>query len=703
MCFNWAVKSIDKTLKLFKPKMESKYKIKFLEDVPLTADEILNVKFGHEKISSTLASIIQRVQPPFTIGLFGRWGTGKSTIVKILKNQLSSKDIPLVEFDAWKYKKDSLRRQFLITLDTELNLKQDYRRKLNQNLSEPFILPPIKTVVQILSYLVPSLIFFTIVVVAILLFRYFFNITGYLADKNLINETLLRELFSFSIVGIFINMILTSVSNVSYGSTQINKTDSAEGFEYRFYEEVLPRLKDKEKVIVAIDNLDRVDSESAVSLLSDIKTFLSKDDKKDNKFIFLIVCDDYAIKKHLRNKKFDDPDEFIRKFFNTSVNIPIFLDLELDSYTKDLLVATGSTKLSKNSNLISLITYAYRNNPREIKQFINVLLAEYLLVQKMQPKNSSKITNNIEFLAKIMIIKQKMNNVYKNIEDLAIRYGFTWDQINNHENSGKLFEGVKNDEQSNYEDFINATNHIQSDIPSLFIRLKQSDEEVKLPKWEPFIVASLDKNISDAERIFANFVRNHSLAIFDSLLLDYFRKISRRGKHRPYGKIWEVGSTTGIIGKYHVKEISNSLNYFIDFMPNQADLLSRWSDFPPSIYFGKIIQILDKHRQKKLIDSYLSITLLDDKERKYKEQMLDLLRVVINNSSYFDGKLNVIKDYLDKYPEVEFLELIYNSNLYKELLSDTGKELFVSSINETDMEAVSLLDRKLSMVNKLYE
>ena len=45
----------------------------------------------------------------FNIGLFGTWGSGKSSIIATAKDRLTSKDpkIKFITYDAWKYANDS--------------------------------------------------------------------------------------------------------------------------------------------------------------------------------------------------------------------------------------------------------------------------------------------------------------------------------------------------------------------------------------------------------------------------------------------------------------------------------------------------------------------------------------------------------------------------------------------------------------------
>ena len=53
-----------------------------------------------------LADIIRNSTPRFSIGIFGGWGTGKTTLMSMIRNKLENdKKIITVWFDAWRYEK----------------------------------------------------------------------------------------------------------------------------------------------------------------------------------------------------------------------------------------------------------------------------------------------------------------------------------------------------------------------------------------------------------------------------------------------------------------------------------------------------------------------------------------------------------------------------------------------------------------------
>lgn len=87
---------------------------KFLEEKPLkTTEEFSNSKFGHEEIADTLVNITKECPAPFTIGLFAKWGSGKSTVANSLLKKLPKENVPVILFDVWKHEGDALRRTFL--------------------------------------------------------------------------------------------------------------------------------------------------------------------------------------------------------------------------------------------------------------------------------------------------------------------------------------------------------------------------------------------------------------------------------------------------------------------------------------------------------------------------------------------------------------------------------------------------------------
>src|SRR3989344_8111079 len=98
---------------------EPEIDFKFLDDSEL--NELDQDELGHRSIAGSLARILTQDNSPInTVGLFGGWGSGKSSIVRFVKKLVKSEDTIFVDFNVWKYEQDSLRINFIRDLTNQL-------------------------------------------------------------------------------------------------------------------------------------------------------------------------------------------------------------------------------------------------------------------------------------------------------------------------------------------------------------------------------------------------------------------------------------------------------------------------------------------------------------------------------------------------------------------------------------------------------
>jgi hypothetical protein len=91
----------------------------FLDDTPIT--NLSDSKFAvHSRIACAIAEEVESDNPS-NIAIVGEWGSGKSTVLALLKEKLNYKDVEFVTFDAWAHAGDTLRKSFLIFLGDSLN------------------------------------------------------------------------------------------------------------------------------------------------------------------------------------------------------------------------------------------------------------------------------------------------------------------------------------------------------------------------------------------------------------------------------------------------------------------------------------------------------------------------------------------------------------------------------------------------------
>lgn len=97
------------------------YEFKILHDVVAPNDCFPDKT--HEKVANTLFELIKTSDQGVTIGLEGGWGSGKSTVVGLLRKKLADQDDNTLVFlfDAWAHDGDPLRRIFLESLINEID------------------------------------------------------------------------------------------------------------------------------------------------------------------------------------------------------------------------------------------------------------------------------------------------------------------------------------------------------------------------------------------------------------------------------------------------------------------------------------------------------------------------------------------------------------------------------------------------------
>ncbi|MCJ7810890.1 MAG: KAP family NTPase, partial [Dehalococcoidia bacterium] len=118
--------------KVVKPKTTEDKRGYFLPDTPAHSDD--EDKFGHTAHVNALVKIVASCPTPFCIGVFGRWGTGKSGIAERLCKAIDGRSKKsrqeAVLFNAWQFVGDSFRRQFLIECDERLKTKRQFKCRL---------------------------------------------------------------------------------------------------------------------------------------------------------------------------------------------------------------------------------------------------------------------------------------------------------------------------------------------------------------------------------------------------------------------------------------------------------------------------------------------------------------------------------------------------------------------------------------------
>lgn len=376
--------------------------------------------FRHIKISDAIFEfIIDEQEGGKAIALSGGFGSGKSAVIDFLRRRFEEENKKKIEetkiftFDAWEHQGDPLRRAFIEEyveffenhewvneeeFDDELD-KIAKRREEIETTSEPVVSKQ-GGIFAFLLLLIP---------LGMSLVRY-----GTM-DKNLIWMNILGFLFILSPIIYVLGLLVRydkkerkSVFNLFFKKTKENiksksfKTPEPTTIEFQdVFNKITSRAlgKNNRRLIVVIDNIDRLTSESSIKAWTTLRTFFENENKKwtwKDKFWLITPFDFQELKKlwtglaHLNNKNEDSESTsdyvqaFIDKTFQITFRVPRPVLSDWKSYFKDQL--RKAFPRIDNEKLLNDITTIYQlkgfkgvdsPTPRDIKQFLNRVGATY--------------------------------------------------------------------------------------------------------------------------------------------------------------------------------------------------------------------------------------------------------------------------------------------------------------------------------------
>jgi len=272
----------------------------------------------HEKVAESIAELIKsEKEGGVTIGLEGSWGSGKSFVISLLKEKLKeSNSIKFIEFDAWAHQGDPLRRVFLKSILEEVSDFNENQEliKLRNLISKRTKKTRIRNfrsitwlgiLLSISAFIVPiglaiitytiqqdessNLFWFGLLLVGAPIIVIFFNFLQ-LSIRRLFKK--IDKVCSINNWS-FVNDI--SSREVSQHVSEEEERSSIEFEDY--FKQILgvffKEFSSTAKLVIVIDNLDRVDSKDALKIWSTLQTFLQQRSslRKENWFnkIWIIV------------------------------------------------------------------------------------------------------------------------------------------------------------------------------------------------------------------------------------------------------------------------------------------------------------------------------------------------------------------------------------------------------------------------------
>jgi GTPase SAR1 family protein len=349
----------------------------FQKGLIITDDIAIDPILDFNSYRDAIVNIVRNSYPKFTIGIFGDWGTGKTTLMNSIDKVFQKdKDLVTVRFETWRYEREEQFALFplLKTIAFALPSEEKYS-DLKQKLKR--------------------------------------------SARNLIRKT---PDFLTSLVSKFVTPEVGEVTKEIFDSFRKEFNSKVEllaevdrdtlyfdGFEDIKNEIIRIRKNNPAfRIVVFIDDLDRCSPTKTLEVLESIKVFLGMEG-----FIYIVGISHDIVTKLIDieyEKSGVKGEQYIRKMIQIPITLPKWDNQDIIKLVKDFAkkgITHERYRKAIDEN-IDLISTAIENNPREIKRFLNNFIVAYEI---FSPGN--------KIVAKELLV----------IQAIQLRYGKFYDQL----------------------------------------------------------------------------------------------------------------------------------------------------------------------------------------------------------------------------------------------------------------------------------
>lgn len=707
--------------------MENEIEFEFIPEQPKIGTEKASLEFGFEGICNSIVSIVKRAPNPFTIGLIGKWGSGKSTIIENAANKLKKDNIPLFNFDVWKHEDDSLRRSFLLELHRFLDKEfSNYYRNasISDQLHSDVIEESEGSKIRRKELIAHAKVLFalTFAVVSGISIAYFIflcfgkDIIPFL--KEVVPE--LTGLIAITFLIMYIEKFVKTTKTRTIASKYIDPHQ----FEEEFVS-ILDKLE-ADRIVIAFDNLDRLSEKDILNTITTIKTFLEPFNKKVERkisVVFIVPCD-YAVVKDALKK--NEAGEFLKKIFNIIVWIPEFHEIELEKYARGNLVKTR-VKCLDDPEIASLIVKVFKNNPRQIIQFINTLLGQFIVLKSKENLNEFKgnFSSEKEILniTKFILLKEKFPLIMNFIEERKLyRVDIDFERFK--------FEGNKKNVGA-FNEFIKEKLHgISNNVLPLLYTLKYSEQENSIPGIGGFFDQLENGDVKSAEPFFSEIFKDKDMQVFNDLLQERVNKYLIHGDEHAAARFLSgliIISTYQSELKLSPRNCSTIISFLKDFkrfdsfgflqpkglieffsrynmLDETGDIMKNWIDLARNYFRTPNTYLVGRGPEfiKELIKIYPSCAKNITNsigENDFKNFVLEF----IQSSEYNSEVLSLLGHEINKYLNQEAIYALIDRikpDQFNEPVGGSILDVIFNGINDIPKDYVVLLLHKLSDVGK---
>jgi hypothetical protein len=302
-----------------------------ITDLPISRldQDLLKIK----KYATALSGFILRSDTPITVGLQGEWGTGKTSLMSILNEQLSAQDIATSWVNTWEY---SLFRGASETTPAVLQamlekLEQNCKERGNWDVGDEAS-KKVKQVGKFLSGVANQLV----------------------AKKTGIDVAAAAEGSSAGSDPAEISAVKADIASI------IQRLIDSSGNPYK-------------KVVFFVDDLDRIPPNDAVEVLEALKNIFDIPN-----CVFVLAIDYDVVVKGLESKfgpKTEENEREFRSFFDKIIQVPFSMPVgtySIENFLLEKFREMGYKVSTEDADeYAKVVRLTVGTNPRSLKRYLN--------------------------------------------------------------------------------------------------------------------------------------------------------------------------------------------------------------------------------------------------------------------------------------------------------------------------------------------
>ena len=338
---------------------------------------------------NAIVSIIKNSLPKFTIGIFGEWGIGKTTLINSVDTALQTDgNLIRVRFEAWRYTQEqfplvSLLKNIAYALPAERQFEVLKQKLVTSSINFLKNTPEILTSV----------------------------ISKFASEEDEISQE------TFDLFKKELNSKIQLIAELDKDTVYFDGFDEIKN-EIKNLHLVNPSFR----IIVFVDDLDKCSPKKVHEILEIIRIFQDVEG-----FIYILGISDDMINKlgEMGNRGKNNGDHYIKNLIQIHISLPKWSNQDIvklvrDFIKKGMIHDKLKDVVDKNIELISL---AIENNPREIKRFLNNFIVCYEIFSEKKSFEARELifSGKKSFEARELLVIQAIHLRWKKFYNILVK------------------------------------------------------------------------------------------------------------------------------------------------------------------------------------------------------------------------------------------------------------------------------------------